>query len=91
MADESQYILFDGAKVWKMHATNGFTIEFSIPELAKYGYVPTWDKLLIAAAKDGANLRVLVDRLKGIVIDSYPREFAFVIRKKLPWLIGKEE
>ena len=91
MSDEPQYKLFDGARLWAIHATHGFVIELSIPELAKCGYVPTWDKLILAAAKDGANLRVLVDRLKGIVIDSYPRDFAFVIRKKLPWLIGKEE
>ena len=91
VADEPQYKLIDGATVWKLHATHGFVVECSIPELAKHGYVPTWDKLIFAAAKDGANLRVLVDRLKGIVIDSYPREFALVIREKLPWLIGKEE
>lgn len=91
MADEPQYKLIDGAKVWEMHATHGFVVDLAIPELARKGFIPTWDKLILAAAKDGANLRVLVRRLQGIVIDSYPREFAFVIREKLPWLIGEEE
>lgn len=91
MAVESQYKLIDGTKVWEMHATHGFVIELAIPALANKGYIPTWDKLILAAAKDGANLRVLVNRLKGIVVDSYPREIAFVIREKLPWLIGEEE
>ena len=91
MDGERPYKLIDGATVWKFHATHGFVVELAIPALAKKGYIPTWDKLILSAAKDGANLRVLVNRLKGIVVDSYPREIAFVIREKLPWLIGEEE
>lgn len=83
--------LIDGEEVWRWHATHGIPLEFTIPEIAKLGFVPVWDKLLLAAMKDGANIPKLIRRLQGIAIDSYPHDFAKVVQKKLPWLIGKNE
>ena len=83
--------LIDGEKVWFWHATHGIPIEFSIPEIAKRGYIPTWDKLLIAAMHDGADIPKLIRRLQGIAVDSYSYDFAKVIQTKLPWLIGEKE
>lgn len=83
--------LIDGRKVWKWHATYGVPIEFTIPELSKRGYIPTWDRLLKAAMYDGVDIPRLVRRLQGIAVDSYSHNFANIIQMKLPWLIGKGE
>ncbi len=50
----------DGQRVWEWHATHGVPVEFTIPELAKRGYIPTWYKLLIAAMYDGVNIPRLI-------------------------------
>ena len=81
--------LIDGGEVWKWHATHGIPVEFTIPELAKRGFTPTWDKLLTAAMYDGADVPKLIRRLQGIAVDSYSHDFAKVIQMKLPWLIGE--
>lgn len=77
------YRLIDGAEVWKLHATYGFPLEMSLPILADRSYIPTWDSLLLAADKDGADLPRLCRRLHDAVGDAYPAETALHIREGL--------
>jgi len=70
------YTFIDGETVWKIHATHGFPLELSIPELAERGFMVTWLELLIAAQKDGANLETLIARLEAIACDSYPKHIS---------------
>ena len=80
--------LIDGAKIWELHATHGFPIEFSIPLLAERGYCPTWVELVREALKDGVNLPRLLGRLDSVIGDSYTPDVANEIRtrfKKVRW------
>ena len=80
--------LIDGAKIWELHATHGFPIEFSIPLLAERGYCPTWVELVRTALKDGVNLPRLLDRLDSVIGDSYAPGVAAEIRarfKRVRW------
>lgn len=83
------YCLVDGERIWWLHATHGFPLEFSIPMLADRGYVPTWDRLVGAAQADGANMEHLGRRLSHAVGDGYPPEFAAEVRKRMPALIQR--
>lgn len=75
--------IVDGAQLWALHATRGFPIELSIPLLAAQGYVASWDALLEAAKRDGANMDRLTDRLCEAVADAYPHPIATVIVPRL--------
>jgi hypothetical protein len=81
------YEFIDGKVVWDLHATHGLPIEFSIPIIALRGQVPTWESFFRAAKTDGANLRRLADRVAMAVKDSYPRDFALEVEKRLPLLL----
>ena len=62
----------DGAKVWRLHATEGFPLELSIPLLADRGAYPRWMELVQAALHDGVNPKAFERRLGDICRDSYP-------------------
>lgn len=72
--------VIDGEIVWRLHATHGFPLELSVPILAARGLVPAWDRIVDAAEKDGANIRRLYNRLREVVGESYPPEFARNVR-----------
>jgi len=73
----------NGALVWSLHATHGLPLEISIPMLAERGFVPTWCDILCAAARDGCQWTVLIPRLQDAVADSYPQDYANVVRDRL--------
>lgn len=77
-----------GNQVWQWHATHGFPLELSLPLLADRGLVPSWDTLLEAARKDGANVRTLVRRLQAAALDAYGRAAGQIISDRLPLLLG---
>jgi len=78
----------DGALVWKLHATYGFPLELSLPILADRGLVPAWDRLLDAAAADGADVARLIRRLDESCGDAYPPDMADFIRAGLQHLLA---
>ena len=71
---------------WRMHATHGISLDLSLPVLADEGFIPAWDLLFEAAAKDGANLSRLSSRICEIVVDVYPPRVAKAIRACLPYV-----
>lgn len=77
------YTFIDGKTVWEIHATHGFPLELSIPELANRGFMVTWLELLIAAQKDGANIKTLIPRLISCAEDAYPPHDSAPIRERL--------
>lgn len=79
-------LLVDGAEVWKLHATHGLPLEISIPMLADAGHIPTWDRLVEAAERDGTNRERLMRRLHDIVGDAFDVGTAAAIREALPLL-----
>ena len=81
---ESGFELIRGDVVWKMHGTHGFVIDVCLVELAKRGFIPTWDTLLKAAEKDGTNIPRLVQRICQTAEDAYPKRVADVIKEWLP-------
>lgn len=76
-------MLIDGSFVWKLHATYGVPVEISFDLLAEKGLIPIWDQLFAAAKKDGANLERLKERVLIAVRDSYDRETASEIEKRM--------
>lgn len=79
--------VIDGAAIWRLHAQDGFPVEFSLPMLADRNAVPSWDRLLESAKSDGANILKLVDRLKLAVSDAYAPEAAGHIHRGLDLLV----
>jgi len=79
-------VLIDGAEVWKLHATHGFPLDFSIPLIADREGMITWDRLIAAATRDGVNVARLLRQLQDIVGDAYPPSVAEEIRRRLPLL-----
>lgn len=64
-----------GSLVWKLHAEQGMPIELSIPLLWDIGNTtPTWPELIAAGVKDGANKQRLLERIVGVIQDTYPLE-----------------
>lgn len=57
-------LVIDGAELWKLQATYGFPLEFSLMRCAEINCVPAWDRLLYAAYQDGVNLPQLIRNLK---------------------------
>jgi alanyl-tRNA synthetase len=87
--------ILDGKVIWSLHATHGFPLEISIPMIADKGFVPSWDRLLNAAKKDGTNIDRLVGRLQDIARDAYAEPTSNIIAERLPklnnWLKRKEK
>lgn len=81
--------VIDGAEVWRLHAEMGFPLDLSVPMLWDEGEVPSWDRLLTAAAKDGANLPRLVERLKMAVRDCATASDAKYVARGLDLLLGR--
>lgn len=80
--------LIDGHRIWNLHATHGFPLELSIPELADQGYIPTWVPLLKAAERDGTNMERLVEKICSACYDGYKKEVADIIAVRLVLLSG---
>ena len=81
--------LIDGEQVWAWHATYGFPLEMSLTILAERGFVPTWDRLLESAKKDGTNLPRLIDRIIAAAYDAYGEDVGGIISVKLPKLLAR--
>ena len=79
--------LIDGKIVWTLHATHGMPLEMTLNILAEKNQIPTWDRLLESAKKDGAKLDRLSERIIIAVSDSYPGDVAAIVRQKLPRLV----
>lgn len=75
--------VIDGADVWALSATIGLPLEMSLSLLCDKDCVPSWDRLLEAAQKDGTNMSRLLRRLHEMVGDAYPPDAAAVIRERL--------
>ncbi len=78
--------VIDGARLWALHATHGFPLEFSVPMAGDHDAVPDWLGLLRAARKDGANIPALIRRLDAVVGDAYAPPIAEAIRERLSLL-----
>jgi hypothetical protein len=74
----------DGAVIWAAKATHGLPLDMALIKCATEGFVPTWDGLLGAALKDGADLAKLVRELQFYVREAYEPDFAAVVCERLP-------
>lgn len=83
------YQLVDGAAVWRLSATHGLPLELALSLLADDGRIPTWDRLLDAAAADGAHIPRLGRRLQDVISDAYAPEDAAEIRRRLTLLLTR--
>lgn len=81
------YSLIDGEKVWELSATHGFPLEFTLADLAAHNKIPTWDRLILAAKKDGTNLIRFLPKLKDMITDAYPIEVSKIVCNKLDALV----
>jgi hypothetical protein len=80
---KTAYQLVDGKAVWQLHATHGFPLEMSIPMLADRHHIPTWEALFLAAYHDGVRPAAMVNRLREILSDAYPKRMAARMQESL--------
>ncbi len=57
-------MLMSGYEFWALKATNGVPLDLLVEELINHGIYPKWDEVLLAAKKDGTNIKKLVASLK---------------------------
>jgi hypothetical protein len=75
--------LVDGAEIWRVKASRGLPLDFAFERLAQSDAVPTWDDLIAAARRDGANIPRLVRELQFFVREAYRPEVAGEINARL--------
>ena len=75
--------LIDGAVIWKIKATHGLPLDFALTRLAQLDAVPTWDRLIESASRDGADIPKLVRELQFFVKEAYAPEVAHEINNRL--------
>ena len=64
--------LVDGGELWKLHATHGIPIEIGLIVAQQRGFIPTWDRIVTEAEKDGTNIPRFKRRLLSACRDVYP-------------------
>ena len=79
--------LIDGKIVWDTKGTHGLPLDMALQILAAKKLVPTWDRLFLAAKKDGANLAKLARELSFFVKEAYGAEFAAQFERRVPLLL----
>ncbi len=83
MAYEQYIQLIDGKLAWDMQATHGLPIDITLEFLWEKRTIPTWDRLLLAASKDGTKIPNLVDRICLYAEYIYPKQIADHVKSNL--------
>lgn len=76
-------LLFPGEEAWRIKAEMGVPMDMILMKLAQDNQVPTWDKLLDAAERDGANIAKLCREMEFFIREAYTPEDATEIITRL--------
>ncbi len=73
-------MLMDGEECWRYKSTHGVPLDVLLDELLANNIYPTWDKFLLAAKKDGCNMKKLLQNIKECMDKIYPNKEEMILK-----------